>query len=173
VRASGVPALVGRPAILQSYRDIFGNPNQERIEPHNTMAIVSGDEGRVICIELIGGTVNVLAAGSFGFRERGDSLEPLAGGTMLGFIRQYADGVFEPEAVRILTGAFDDAWARLQASGAPFSQEEYALAARTIIAKRIIALGKEGQLDRHLLTSAALIHLGQQKMSKKPLNDLP
>ena len=50
----GWPALVGRPAILQSYRNIFGNPNQERVEPHNAMAMVFGDEGRVICIELIG-----------------------------------------------------------------------------------------------------------------------
>ncbi len=92
---------------------------------------------------------------------------------MHGFIRQYADGVFEPEAVKILTDAFDDAWARLQASGAPFAGEEYALAARTIIAKRIIALAKEGQLDRQLLASVALIHLARQKLSRKPPNDLP
>ncbi len=67
----GWPALVGRPAILQSYRNIFGNPNQERIEPHNAIAIVSGDEGRVICIELIGGTANVLAATNWFRRVRG------------------------------------------------------------------------------------------------------
>jgi hypothetical protein len=75
--------------------------------------------------------------------------------------------------VRILTGAFDDAWARLQASGAPFAGEEYALAARTIIARRIIALGKEGQFDRHLLTSAALVNLAQHKLSKIPPGGLP
>lgn len=57
----GWPALVGRPAILQSYRNIFGNPNQERVEPHNAMAMVFGDEGRVICIELIG-NAHALAA---------------------------------------------------------------------------------------------------------------
>jgi hypothetical protein len=92
---------------------------------------------------------------------------------MRGFIRQYADGVFEPEAIRILTEAFDDAWKRLQASGAPFSQEEYALAARTIMAKRIITLGKEGQFDPRLLTTSALIYLAQQKLTKIPPNDLP
>ncbi len=91
---------------------------------------------------------------------------------MHGFVRQYADGVFEPEVVRILTDAFDDAWAQLQVSGAPFSQEEYALAARTIIAKRIIALAKEGQFDRRRLTSAALIYLGRQKLSHTPPSDL-
>jgi ketosteroid isomerase-like protein len=57
----GWPALVGRPAILKSYRNIFGNPNQERVEPHNPTAMVFGDEGRVICIELIG-NAHALAA---------------------------------------------------------------------------------------------------------------
>lgn len=91
---------------------------------------------------------------------------------MHGFITQYAPGVFLPEAVLILTGAFDDAWGRLQVSGAPFAGEEYALAARTIIAKRIIVLAKEGQLDRHLLTSYALMHLAHHKLNKTPPNDL-
>jgi hypothetical protein len=84
------------------------------------------------------------------------------------FIRQYADGVFEPEAVTILIGAFDDAWARLQASGAPFSHDDYAPAARTIMAKRIIELARQGQFDRRLLSSAALLYLAQQKLTKTP-----
>ena len=58
----GWPVLIGRPAILESYRNIFGNPNQERIEPHNAMAMVRGDEGRVICIELIDGNDLALVA---------------------------------------------------------------------------------------------------------------
>lgn len=58
----------------------------------------------------------------------------------------------------------------VQASGAPFAGEEYTVAARTIIAQRIIALAKEGQLDGRLLTSAALIHLAQQKLSKTSPN---
>jgi hypothetical protein len=90
---------------------------------------------------------------------------------MHGFIRQYADGVFEPEAVRILTDAFDDAWAGLQASKAPFGNEEYAATARTILAKRIIALAKEGQLDRRRLSVAALIYLGRQKLTRTPPDD--
>ena len=58
----GWPTLIGRPAILQSYRNIFGNPNQERIEPRHAIAMVLGDEGRVICVELIGRTAVALAA---------------------------------------------------------------------------------------------------------------
>ena len=58
----GWPVLVGRSAILQSYRNIFGNPNQERIEPRKAIVMVLGDEGRVICVEVIGGTAHALAA---------------------------------------------------------------------------------------------------------------
>jgi hypothetical protein len=47
---------------LESYRNILSNPNQDRIEPHNAMAMVRGDEGRVICVELIGGNALALAA---------------------------------------------------------------------------------------------------------------
>ena len=58
----GWPVLVGRPAILESYRNILGNPNQDHIEPHSAMAMVHGDEARVICVELVGGTDFALAA---------------------------------------------------------------------------------------------------------------
>jgi ketosteroid isomerase-like protein len=51
----GWPALIGRPAILDSYRQIFSNPNQERIDPRNETVMVSGDEARVLCVEFVGG----------------------------------------------------------------------------------------------------------------------
>jgi hypothetical protein len=89
---------------------------------------------------------------------------------MHGFVTQYADGVFDPETVRILTDAFDDAWARVQESNGPYAGEEYALADRTILAKRIITLAKEGQLDRRRLTVAALVYLARQKLGKTTPN---
>jgi len=52
----GWPALVGRQAILESYREILRNPNQERIEPRNETVMVVGDEARVLCVEFVGGT---------------------------------------------------------------------------------------------------------------------
>jgi hypothetical protein len=55
---------------------------------------------------------------------------------MHGFLKQLADGIFDPDAVKVLTGAFDDAWASVQASKAPWATDDYALAARTIIANR-------------------------------------
>jgi ketosteroid isomerase-like protein len=51
----GWPALVGRPSILESYRQILSNPHQERIEPRNTTVIVAGDEARVLCVEFVSG----------------------------------------------------------------------------------------------------------------------
>jgi ketosteroid isomerase-like protein len=51
----GWPALIGRPAILESYRQILSNPNQDRIEPRNATVILAGEEARVLCVEFVGG----------------------------------------------------------------------------------------------------------------------
>jgi hypothetical protein len=51
----GWPVLVGRKAVLESWRRILGNPGAERIEFHDAAAMVAGSEGRVLCIEVIGG----------------------------------------------------------------------------------------------------------------------
>jgi len=52
----GWPVLIGRQAILESYREILRNPDRERIEPRNETVMVSGDEARVFCVEFVGGT---------------------------------------------------------------------------------------------------------------------
>lgn len=52
----GWPALIGRQTILESYRQILGNPNQERIDPRNETVMISGDEARVLCVEFVSGT---------------------------------------------------------------------------------------------------------------------
>jgi ketosteroid isomerase-like protein len=51
----GWPALIGRQAVLESYREILRNPDQERIEHRNETVIVSGDEARVLCVEFVSG----------------------------------------------------------------------------------------------------------------------
>lgn len=51
----GWPVLIGRQAILESYRGILRNPHQEPIEPHNPTPLITGDDGRVFCIEIVGG----------------------------------------------------------------------------------------------------------------------
>jgi ketosteroid isomerase-like protein len=51
----GWPALIGRGAILQSYRGILSAMNRVRIAHHDDTAIVLGDDGRVLCVEIVGG----------------------------------------------------------------------------------------------------------------------
>ena len=87
---------------------------------------------------------------------------------MHGFIKRFANGVFYPEEVQILVAAFDDAWAKLQSSQAPFAEEAYAPAAREILAKHIIMAAKRGERNPRQLTDDALLHLSRQRLSKKP-----
>ena len=56
---------------------------------------------------------------------------------MRGLIKEFAEGIFAPDQVRLLTDAFDDAWSRVQASKAPWAIDDYAKVGRTIIAKHI------------------------------------
>jgi ketosteroid isomerase-like protein len=51
----GWPVLIGREAILESYREILRNPDQDRIDPRNETVMVAGDEAREICVEFVGG----------------------------------------------------------------------------------------------------------------------
>lgn len=51
----GWTALIGRAPILGSYRDIFRNPSQETVTAREERALVQGGEGRVFCVEEVGG----------------------------------------------------------------------------------------------------------------------
>ena len=53
--------LVGRDAVIESYRAILTGPNRLRIAHRDDTAMVTGDEGRVLCIEILEGTA-LLAA---------------------------------------------------------------------------------------------------------------
>jgi hypothetical protein len=97
----------------------------------------------------------------------------LGGRAVRGFVNQFADGVFDPETVSILADACDDAWRRVEASKAPYSSEEYAVAGRVILAKYIINAAKTGERDPHSLADNALLYLSQQKLSRMPPKELP
>ena len=86
---------------------------------------------------------------------------------MYGFLARFRVA-FTPEAVKVLTAAFDDAWARLEASGAPYSTPEYAEAARTHLAKSIIVAAQRGEWDPNKLCDEALLYLSQQRLSRVP-----
>jgi len=51
----GWPVIVGRVAVVGSWRDILESPTRPHITCHDPYAIVDGNFGRVLCIELVGG----------------------------------------------------------------------------------------------------------------------
>src|ERR1700721_1037513 len=59
----GWPPLIGRNDVIESYRNILANQNRVRIAHQDDAAIVTGDEGRVLCIEIVEGAA--LAATNF------------------------------------------------------------------------------------------------------------
>ena len=70
---------------------------------------------------------------------------------LIDLVTKFANGIFYPEEVDILTAAFDDACERLQGSGATAS------AAREILARQIIMAAKRGERNaRHLSRDALL-----------------
>lgn len=75
--------------------------------------------------------------------------------------------VFDPEAIRVLTGAFEDAWKRLQASCVSPETERAQKWARDIIAKFIIEQARLGERDAHRLRDGALLQLNRS-MSDMP-----
>ena len=53
----GWPALVGRDAVMESWRQILGNPNQLQLDFYDARAVELGDVVAVICYEILPGTV--------------------------------------------------------------------------------------------------------------------
>jgi len=51
----GWPALIGRKAVIGSYRDIFRNPSQEAVMARDAKILVGDGDGRVYCVEEVGG----------------------------------------------------------------------------------------------------------------------
>ena len=77
-------------------------------------------------------------------------------------------GVFDPEDIRILVRAFDQAWEAVQASGAVFETKAKADMARATLAKHIIAAAKEGDLDEERLRDGALVVLAHSNLPATP-----
>ena len=75
-----------------------------------------------------------------------------------------AEGVFDRDAIRLLAGAFDDAWQQLTASGARFADERQKEMAREIIARHIIQLARLGERDQGRLAESALLELAHSNL---------
>jgi hypothetical protein len=66
---------------------------------------------------------------------------------------------FDPEAVEVLSAAFEDAWTKLKQSGSAFTRPAYERGAREMLAKRIIDMAQRGERDRRQLSEAAVTYL--------------
>jgi SnoaL-like domain len=60
----GWPAIVGRATVIGSWREILDNPGRPQIVCAEPYAIIDGDSGRVLCIEIVNGAA-LAACNSF------------------------------------------------------------------------------------------------------------
>ena len=70
----GWPVLIGRTSILESYSNIFGNPNREWIEHREDTAMIFQNEGRVVCIEIVGTANEAIALAATNWFRRIDGV---------------------------------------------------------------------------------------------------
>ena len=70
-----------------------------------------------------------------------------------------ANSSFDPEALEVLSAAFEDAWAKLKKTGSTFTRPAYERGAREVLAKCIIEMAQRGERDRRQLTEAAVTYL--------------
>jgi hypothetical protein len=107
----------------------------------------------------------LLLARSYGFTE---SLTDFSNAKKRGFLKHFAPDEFRPDEISILEDALDDAWRRVEQSKAQWTSEDYSAAARTILAKYIIAMAKGGERDAKWLADSAILYLSQQKLNRTP-----
>lgn len=81
--------------------------------------------------------------------------------TILPFPLRSDASAFDPETLRILTGAFEDAWQSLRTVGTASRSDRHAEQTREILARCIIEMAKLGERDRPKLRNAALAHLAE------------
>jgi hypothetical protein len=84
---------------------------------------------------------------------------PRGKGTAMAMDRMLASGAFDEATTKILTSAFDAAWATVAASGSPLSQAPSAEPTRERLARSIIELGRRGETNRNRLVENALARL--------------
>ena len=73
---------------------------------------------------------------------------------------------FDPDEVGILSGALDDAWETIKASGAHLDGD--ARAVRDALAKHIVEEAQRGELNRRKLCGGALVHFARMNLRTGP-----
>jgi hypothetical protein len=77
---------------------------------------------------------------------------------MLRYLEEHP-AAFDPETVRILSTALDDAWQAVQANKAAFKVDGHPEGARDALAKHIVDMAKQGERDPQRLIEGALTRL--------------
>ncbi len=67
----------------------------------------------------------------------------------------------DPESVKSVSLAFDEAWEKVRNSGSGFAGPAYATAMREEIAKHMIDMVGRGETDQTKLTEAAVVFLAE------------
>jgi hypothetical protein len=92
------------------------------------------------------------------------ALPPATGSTTMttsAFSLRSDASAFDPDNIRILSNAFEDAWQSLQPPGTTFHLDGQADQAREILARCIIEMAKLGERDQRQLRDAARVHLAE------------
>jgi len=96
-------------------------------------------------------------------------LPPATGSAMMAtfpFPARADASAFDPDSIRILSDAFEDAWKSLQTTGTTFHPDGNGEQTREILARCIIEVAKLGERDRRRLRDAALTHLTEANVRK-------
>jgi hypothetical protein len=69
--------------------------------------------------------------------------------------------IFDPEIIKIVAQALEDAWDKVKKSGSGFARPAYANATREEIAKHMIEVAGRGERDQHILAEDAVRFLAE------------
>jgi hypothetical protein len=72
-----------------------------------------------------------------------------------------AKSSFDPEFIKTLVAAYEDAWRKIETSGSTFASPRYRRVAKEIIAKRIIDMAQRGEIEPQQLADDAVAYLEQ------------
>jgi hypothetical protein len=86
---------------------------------------------------------------------------------MLVAIDKHAKGVFDPDDIRVLVAAFEDAWRSLADSGVSLMSDRDRDILRNELAKCIIEQARHGERDQRRLCDGALLHHAQLSLQSK------
>jgi hypothetical protein len=80
---------------------------------------------------------------------------------VMSIIPLFAQSAFDPETIKSLASAFEQAWNRVKKSGSAFASPRCERAAQEIIAKRIIEVAQRGEREPNRLAEDAVDHLAR------------